>query len=80
MMMGPLSGSRWDLALAAGAASRRRRAGRDGSAQGRDVVALPKASRGLRSSAETTHERAAMNAPVAATEDLIYSVEDGIAG
>src|SRR3569832_3019315 len=28
---------------------------------------------------ETRTERAAMNAPVAATEDLIYSVEDGIA-
>ena len=48
--------------------------------KGRDVVADAEGRRRLRSVlTETKTERAAMNAPVAATEDLIYSVEDGIA-
>ena len=49
--------------------------------KGRDVVPMPKALPWpeIVSTRNTRTERAAMNAPVAATEDLIYSVEDGIA-
>jgi hypothetical protein len=81
MMMGTLSGVEMGLDLAKVPHRERRRAGGDGSAQG---TRTPSRCRRRRAPeivlTETTTERAAMNAPVAATEDLIYSVEDGIAG
>src|SRR5204863_7760965 len=63
-------------------ASWRRRAGGDGSPEGTRCRGNANGCRRLNrfrpNNAKRT-ERTAMNAPVAATEDLIYSVEDGIA-